>query len=684
MNYKVIGQRTSAMPRWAILERDYLRLCSSAPEMLKDYLTPEGKIFWPEIEGFHGFGGVDNVFEGFQSFPLLYLLGGDDSLLEYSRHEYRTLTEQFNEIPNPNASPELKAMGRGNMLVDGLLPEYDWMHIGENNMFLYYLLLADPSNEMAREHVLAQSQIQFEEHPAGLPRCYDPEKKVFASANLGANGPKLGGLSKPYRYASWLDFYGLPYYDIPGVNTLLDLKDPEKAERYGKIYGERRTGADTPTNMLSTSLAVNAYMVSGEEKYRDFVLDYVGAWREREVGQELMPDNAGPNGIVGETMNGKFYGGHYGWTHPHGYFFIEDALVVGGENERLFTGRKDSLDWARRLFTTLVGKYGIPAKDGGMIFPHKRADEGSILEYVGKLEDPMTAPATYTDEPGYVKYLQKDGWYEFRPATSACHWGHIYSSSLEESDADWMEKILPPTQLSVSMKNVSAKYKGGQHGAYVRYLTGRYPEYPEAVMQHSIDLFYHQATELAKEKAGATKGFGYRPSSQTEWDQLRAASEIMRETTGITFDDTVIHSYYQTYLLYRTPLSAEGLVNLTMGGQVPVYNGGLLHTQLRYFDADRKRPGLPEGVAALVSSITEEGVTLVLVNTDPVHDHSMVIQGGAYGEHNFASYMVDGETVEVGGKWAEVRLIAGSIAELTIRMDRFANQPSLEEPFERE
>ena len=102
-------------------------------------------------------------------------------------------------------------MGRGNMLVDGLLPEYDWMHIGENNMFLYYLLLADPSNEMAREHVLAQSQIQFEEHPAGLPRCYDPEKKVFARANLGANGPKLGGLSKPYRYASWLDFYGLPY-----------------------------------------------------------------------------------------------------------------------------------------------------------------------------------------------------------------------------------------------------------------------------------------------------------------------------------------------------------------------------------------------------------------------------------------------------------------------------------------
>ena len=672
----------SSMPRWAILEREYLRLASQAAGMLSDYLTPEGRIFWPEIDEFPAFGGVDNVFEGFQSFPLFYLLGADESMLEFARHEFQVLIEQFSAVPRPstNADETIVRMGRNTMLVDGVIPDYDWMHHGENNLFVYHLLLADPQNELARKNITLQAQYQFGESPAGLPRNYDPENKVFASANVGANGPTLTGYDKPYEYGSWLDYYGLPYYDVPGVTTLLDLKDPEKAAKFGKVYGARKTHADSVTNLLSTSLAVNAYMVTGDTQYRDFVLDYVGAWRKRAEGQEMIPDNAGPHGIVGETMDGRFYGGNYGWTHPHGYDSIQDALVTAGEAERFFTGNRNSLDWARNVSDTLLDRYGIPAPGGGLYFPHKRTDKDSIIEFVGAPDAPMTRPDRVTDEPGFVRYKQADGWFEFRTVTTAAHWAHIYAASMDESVLDRMEEVIPPHRFTVSFQNINNKDKAGQYGAYCRYLAGRYPDYPEAVLQHSIDLFYHQAAELNAEKNGATKGFGYRPTTEQEWNLLRAASEDMRKTTGIQFDDTVVHSYYQTFLLYRSPLSAEGLLNLTMGAQAPVYNGGMIHAQLRYFDADAQRPGLPADVAALISTITEEGITLTLANTNAIEARTLIMQGGAYGEHELVSITADGQTLDIGSKWAQITIGPGTVAEMTITLKRYTNPPSLEEP----
>jgi len=38
---------------------------------------------------------------------------------------------------------------------------------------------------------------------------------------------------------------------------------------------------DLPQNLLTTSLALNGYMLSGEEKYKAWLLEYVDAWVER-------------------------------------------------------------------------------------------------------------------------------------------------------------------------------------------------------------------------------------------------------------------------------------------------------------------------------------------------------------------------------------------------------------------
>ena len=48
-----------------------------------------------------------------------------------------------------------------------------------------------------------------------------------------------------------------------------------------------------------------------------------------------------------------------------------------------------------------------------------------------------------------------------------------------------------------------------------------------------------------------------------------------------------------------------------------MYNGGLLMARLRYFDPQRRRPGLPSDVAALVESLADERAVLHLVNLQP-------------------------------------------------------------------
>ena len=45
------------------------------------------------------------------------------------------------------------------------------------------------------------------------------------------------------------------------------------------------------------------------------------------------------------------------------------------------------------------------------------------------------------------------------------------------------------------------------------------------------------------------------------------------------------------------------------------------------------RPGLPEDVAALVDSLKDDSTSLVLVNLNQSETRTVIVQGGAYGEH---------------------------------------------------
>lgn len=67
------------------------------------------------------------------------------------------------------------------------------------------------------------------------------------------------------------------------------------------------TRTDVPVNLAATGIMTNAYLYTGEEKYKDWVRNYVDAWMKRiDDNGGLLPDNIGQTGKVGEYRNGQW------------------------------------------------------------------------------------------------------------------------------------------------------------------------------------------------------------------------------------------------------------------------------------------------------------------------------------------------------------------------------------------
>ena len=124
------------------------------------------------------------------------------------------------------------------------------------------------------------------------------------------------------------------------------------------------------------------------------------------------------------------------------------------------------------------------------------------------------------------------------------------------------------------------------------------------------------------------------------------------------------------------------LTQLMMGALTPRY-GEVLHARVRYFDPVERRAGIPKDVAALVEEMTDVSTTLSLVNIDPVESKKVIIQVGAYGEHQATTVEIDGEVLSVDNSSFTVHLEPGCGARLLIHNDRYVNKPSLTHPWGR-
>lgn len=627
------------MPLWVVLERRLIDLMNGSVDLLlQNYIKPNGHILWPTTEDYTSIDGLDDAYESFHNWPLFYLLGGSERMLTLSHKEYDAITDQFSQYDSGNGHP---------MVVDEYEQGYDWMHQGEGYLFFYLLNLADPGNRKNRER-----SIRYANYYAGLDSDvpnYDPVNKVFRCCYMGSKGPAFRNFNdKPWGYADWKQWYGLPYADVEGLVTVEDIKDPDKAARMGTVMTKRLTHSDTVINLFATSMVLNAYLHTGDERYKRMILEYTEAWRQRTAENGgLVPDNAGPSGKPGECMEGKWYGGYYGWTWPHGFYFIADALTVAAENETLLTGDRNRIDWLRGQVVQLMEK-GVE-RDGTLHVPQKKGDPGAIQEYAFPPDRFLTVPGKVTDREDFHRLLEIDGWYEFSPM-SQNQLSHLWSMSLSEKDTDIIHRTRDQrTRSWEQLGHFYSKYQGGQDPAWLNYLEGGLPDYPVKILEHNLAQVYGRL-------------------------------KLMRE------DVQDPETYGDSYLHFRNPVNVEGLVHLTMGGPMPIYNGGLLMVSVRYYDAETRRPGLPPDTAALVSSVTEAGIHLTLANQHPMDDRRVVVQSGAFAEHRFstASWIGDdGKTVQVdiGDSWLEVVLGPGTVLELELVMERFCRQPSYVLPF---
>src|SRR5262249_43560106 len=102
-------------------------------------------------------------------------------------------------------------------------------------------------------------------------------------------------------------------------------------------------------------------------------------------------------------------------------------------------------------------------------------------------------------------------------------------------------------------------------------------------------------------------------------------------------------------MLSYNPVASESLVQLMWGALMPGRPGGLLNARLRYFDPDRRRAGVPDDVAALVSAMSDASTTVTLINLNRSQPRTVVVQGGGYGEHRLVSGTRGGKTTPNGG-----------------------------------
>lgn len=75
-------------------------------------------------------------------------------------------------------------------------------------------------------------------------------------------------------------------------------------EEYTDVVG------DHPSNMVSTTLGLNAFALTGEPAYRAWVLEYVDAWIQRAEANPdapgVLPSNVGLDGTIGGAAEGRW------------------------------------------------------------------------------------------------------------------------------------------------------------------------------------------------------------------------------------------------------------------------------------------------------------------------------------------------------------------------------------------
>ena len=206
----------------------------------------------------------------------------------------------------------------------------------------------------------------------------------------------------------------MPYEDLEGIDSVEDLKDPANARRMGQAMKERMAKGDVATNLHVCSLIANAFLMTGDEKYKRWLLEYVDAWIERAARYDgFLPDNVGLSGEVGEYTGGKWYGSMYGWTWPHGFYNIAMAAILAGIECFLLTGEKKYLELPRNQIRKVMSEGKMAnLNEQPMSLEHHWTGQ---IKALGDRADSWVVPYCYGDS----------GWSDWQPLAPMYPAGHL-------------------------------------------------------------------------------------------------------------------------------------------------------------------------------------------------------------------------------------------------------------------
>jgi hypothetical protein len=586
------------------MQRELIDLMDRAAiHFCERYTRPDGTLIWRNT--WPGMDGSDDGYESFVTFPLFYILGGGEHVHELARKEWNAITWQFTQY------------GQVYREFDAC---YDWMHHGESYTYLHYLGMANPEHHIDRTRTLQFAAMYTGEDAQA--QNWDPELKMIRSPINGSRGPCFQMTAQDWvTHRPILANYLAPYEDVPGFELddplgVLDWNDDQVFDRILELMNARMVPGDVPLNLNATSLITSAYLYTGEEKYRQWVLDYLHAWQghaQRNGG--ILPDNIGPSGKIGERMDGKWWGGYYGWRWPHGAWIILESTLIAGMNATLLTGDPSWLDLHR--------------SQADLLWSLRKEEEGVLK-----------VPYRY----GNV------GWFDYRRLQPR-HYAHLYFLSLSEDDRGRFLERFPEREARYTALPRFGKAGHFWPERWLGYVLGENPAFPEQVLEDTYACMHQRLDKID----------GDDWANPESWD---------------------VHHWQNL-----NPVVPEGLIQMAMGTPAAVYHGGILYASVRYFDPQRKRPGLPEHVAALVEKIEPERITLTLVNTDPLQSRSVIAQAGGFAEHAFTTVRriatehgaeKEGQTgkTDLDSPYVRVSLGPSAQVQLELEVQRFAHQPT--------
>ena len=440
-------------PGWALLQRRFMEFTERAAELaFQKYCHADGTP--------HAVNDVDDVYEAHSMRGRFYALGGSERMLDIALRNWNAITRQYDDgvtrHPEDPVHPKFRIQ---------LHNEYynqsgpaDWFHMGEGNQSFYDFGLADPANPVHLRRAKRFAAMYMDEDPEA-PN-YDPEHRIIRSPFHGSTGPRFqaeldfakaaldpiyypGGVARGHAQRSNL---------YPLVEDLEDnwFEEPARRDEILKLLEDVVLNGDIPDNLGATALVTHAYLFTGEEKYRRWVLDYTEAWMERSRSNGgIIPDNVGPTGKIGEQRQGQWWGGWYGWNSRNSARNALQAALIAGECSLLLSGDFAYLELLRSQIEKLLEHAKVRA-DGQLLVPTR---------------------------------MMPTGWDEYVPM--GIQWlGRLYHASMDPRDRALIERLRQGERdRDWNQVEVSGDRTQGNLEARYQYYEGRNPDWPEAVQQ---------------------------------------------------------------------------------------------------------------------------------------------------------------------------------------------------------